>query len=98
MKSQTSTGYFSNSTGSSVTNRWFSPSLAVDNVGLKNVFWGPRTPWLLWYFFVGVNQSGPGTSSTSNHIIYTALGDDFMVHYVNMEGHGAPRVVGMEPR
>ena len=49
-------------------------------------------------FFVGVNQSGPGTSSTSNHIIYTALGDDFMVHYVNMEGHGAPRVVGMEPR
>ena len=38
------------------------------------VFWGPHTPWALWHFLHGVNQSGPGTSSTTNHIFYKALG------------------------
>ena len=33
-------------------------------------------------FSFGVNQSGPRSSSTTNHILYRAL-DDLMVHGVN---------------
>jgi hypothetical protein len=40
---------------------------------LKYVLWGPRTSWSLWQFFLGVNQSGCRTSSTTNHRFYRAL-------------------------
>ena len=49
-------------------------NVSVDNVALKNVFWGPHTPWSLLHFFLGVNRSSPGMSSTTNHIVYRALG------------------------
>jgi len=49
-------------------------TMSVDIVGLKNVFWGFRTPWSLSHVFLGVNQHGPMTNSTTNHIFYKAMG------------------------
>ena len=49
-------------------------TMSVGNVGLEYVFWGPWTLWSHWHFFLDVHQSGPGTSSTSIHICYMALG------------------------
>ena len=44
-------------------------------LGLKYIFWGPRTPWSLWHFILlGVNSNDLRTSSTTNHIFYRALG------------------------
>ena len=40
----------------------------------KYVFWGPQTPWSLWDYFLGVNRSGPRTTSTTNHKFYKSVG------------------------
>ena len=49
---------------------WIIDSLIVY---LKYVLWGPQTSWSLCSFFLGVNQSGPRTSLTSNHRFYKTL-------------------------
>ena len=41
-----------------------------------------QTPWSLWDLFLGVNRSGPRTSSTTNHK-FTRPWDDFIVYGVN---------------
>jgi hypothetical protein len=46
----------------SISHRQTHWTMSVDNVALKYVFWGPRTPWSPWHFFLGVNQSGHGMS------------------------------------
>lgn len=33
-----------------------------------------NSPWSLWHFSFGVNQSDPGASSTTDHKLYRALG------------------------
>ena len=38
------------------------------------VFWEPQTPWLFWYFFLGVNWSDPETYKKNNHTFYKTLG------------------------
>jgi hypothetical protein len=49
--------------------------MPVDNVGLIICFMGTLNFMVTQtFFFLGVNRSGPGTSSTSNHIFYRALG------------------------
>ena len=50
--------------------RW---TMSMVNVGLIFIL-RPWTPWSLWHFFRRVNQSGPGTNSTTNHKIYKAFG------------------------
>jgi hypothetical protein len=42
--------------------------MAVDRVGLKKQICGPQPLWSLCHFFLGVNPSRPGMTSTSNHI------------------------------
>ena len=41
---------------------------------LESVFWGSQPPWWLCHFFLGVNQSGPGTSLAADQRSYNALG------------------------
>jgi len=56
----------------------------VDNVGLKICLLGTSNFMVtLTFFFLGVNhQSGPGTTSTTNHNFYRPW-DDFMVPSIN---------------
>ena len=48
--------------------------MSADDVDLRIYLWGHQTPGSHWPFFLGVNWSGPGTSSTTNHKFYRALG------------------------
>ena len=54
----------------------------------KYVFRGPQTPWFLRHFFLGVNRSDHGTSSTTNHMFFSGAWDDFMVRSVNIPSVG----------
>ena len=55
---------------SSCKSRW---TMLVHLYAFKYVFWGPQPSWSLCHFFLGVNRSGPGTSSTTNQRSYIAL-------------------------
>ena len=54
------------------------------NVGLKinMTFEESQTPWSLWHFVLGVHESDPWTSSTTNHRFYRALE---WLHWSEME-------------
>ena len=50
--------------------------MLVDSVGRKIRLWGTSNCMvtLIFLFFLGVNRSGPKTSSIANHKFYKALG------------------------
>ena len=41
-------------------------TMSVEELGLEICSFGPRPSWSLCHFVLGVNQNGPGTSSTTN--------------------------------
>ena len=49
-------------------------TMSVDNVGLKICLLGTSNFMAHRHFFLGVNQSGARTSSTTNHRFYEGLG------------------------
>ena len=48
-------------------------TITLDNVGLK-IYFLETSHFDIFFFPLGVNQSGPGMSSTTNHIFCKALG------------------------
>ena len=48
--------------------------MSMDNVGLKICLLGTSSSMIILTFFLGVNQSGPRLSSTTNYKSYMALG------------------------